>query len=183
MGRREPGRTNGEEAKGRVLSRVQRADLAILAGWLDDPTRFAEHDTPTRVPREDLERRFGDTGYDDRELTWRLIRAEDGAPAGLVSAAPGRGPGSVEIGFLLAESEARGQGLARRAVRELLAELFGDAANHEAVAYVHPDNTSSNRLLADLGFRVVGTAPKHRLVHGHWVDFQIHTLTSADWRG
>jgi RimJ/RimL family protein N-acetyltransferase len=165
-----------------VLRPVRRADLPLLVSWLDDPLRFAEHDTPTRVPREDLERRLDETGYDAPELSWRLIRSDADDPVGLISASPGRGAGSVEIGFLIAEPSARGQGLARRAVCERLDELFADAGTREVVAFVHPDNCDSIRLLAGLGFEAVGTAPQHRMIRGHWVDFQIHALLRDAWR-
>lgn len=178
---RSPGSGDGDEQSA-VLRLVERSDLPVLADWLGDPLRLAEHDTPNRVPREDLERRFDETGYDAPELSWRLIRSDTDDPVGLISAAPGRDAGSVEIGFLLAEPSARGQGLARRAVRERLAELFADAATAEVLAHVHPENHNSIRLLADLGFKHVGTAPEHRLIRGHWADFQIHALTRAVWR-
>ena len=94
----------GSRADSRVTLRpVVAEDLDLLTRWLGNSRLVAEHDTPTALAPEDLRRRFDETGYNERALTWRVICGTRGRRLGLVTLAPATKPGEYEIGFVVAE--------------------------------------------------------------------------------
>ena len=55
----------------------------------------------------------------------------------------------LEIGYILAPAQ-QGRGLMTEAVAALVAYCFGELAAHRIEALIHPDNTASIRLVAEL---------------------------------
>jgi len=66
-----------------------------------------------------------------------------------------RGEREIEIGYWLA-ADARGKGLAREAVRAMIAELASRHPERRIVAECHPDNARSWSLLERVGFISTG---------------------------
>jgi RimJ/RimL family protein N-acetyltransferase len=66
-----------------------------------------------------------------------------------------------EVGFLLAE-EARGRGMATRAVGLLVEWSFRELGMERVQGLVHPDNPSSARVLERLGFKREGLLRRYR---------------------
>ena len=90
-------------------------------------------------------------------LNWALQRIDTGAYIGTLQATVV--PDSrAYIGYVLTSS-AWGQGFAREACRWLVGELRSRFVVDEIVATVDTRNLRSVRLLEDLGFERIGTAP------------------------
>ncbi|WP_293765904.1 GNAT family N-acetyltransferase [uncultured Aquitalea sp.] len=84
-----------------------------------------------------------------------MVRTLDGL---VVGACGFKGPpraGVVEIGYAV-EPAHQGQGLAKAAVRALLAEARGSAEAPDVCAAISPDNAASLKVAQALGFRFTG---------------------------
>ncbi len=79
--------------------------------------------------------------------------------------------GVAEFSVYVARA-ARGQGLGRIAMAALI-EAAAEAGLWKLVSRVFVDNAPSRRLLADLGFREVGTYRRHGRLDGRWRDVVI----------
>jgi RimJ/RimL family protein N-acetyltransferase len=65
---------------------------------------------------------------------------------------------SMTVGYWI-RREARGQGIAARAVRIALADAFKESRFTEARLLTHPDNVASQRVAEKLGFEFTGLVP------------------------
>ena len=148
----------------RLRIEALRADHApLLFDALDDAAIY------TYIPDErhpnvgSLARRYAflecgaPDGVEEVWLNWALQRIDTGAYIGTLQATivP---EARAYIGYVLTPS-AWGQGFAREACRWLVGELESAFAVDEIVATVDTRNLRSARLLEDLGFVRVGTAP------------------------
>jgi ribosomal-protein-alanine N-acetyltransferase len=86
---------------------------------------------------------------------------------------------ACHLGYAVAERHER-QGLMTEAVALALDFAFGSLALHRVMANYTPDNPRSGRLLARLGFRIEGYAPRYLRIHGHWRDHVLTALTSEE---
>lgn len=88
----------------------------------------------------------------------QCIDTADG-PAGqvrLLWSGPGLAPDEAELSYWLGRAH-RGQGLGLAAVRLALAQVWGARPGlRRVLAFVHPDNAASARLLGRAGFRAAG---------------------------
>ncbi|MEX6725203.1 GNAT family N-acetyltransferase [Parapedomonas caeni] len=92
-----------------------------------------------------------------------------------------RGDGGYELGYWLARA-AWGCGYATEAGRAVLDLAFEGLRLPRVVADHFHDNPASGRVLAKLGFRPVGMAPRHSLARGGLVDSRTVALTRPQWR-
>lgn len=86
----------------------------------------------------------------------------------------------VEIGITLAP-EFQGQGMAREAVRAILAHLFSQMEKHRVVATVDVENLACIRLLASLGFRREAHTLCSTWSKGEWRDDLHFALLWEEW--
>ena len=84
------------------------------------------------------------------------------------------------LGYALAE-RAQGHGLMTEALRLVLPFAFGPLGLHRVMANHTPDNERSRRVLARLGFRVEGLAPRYLQIHDTWRDHVLTALTAEDF--
>lgn len=71
-----------------------------------------------------------------------------------------------------ADRAARGEGIGRRIVRELL-DRAQDLGYHKVVLAAFPFNAPARRLYLGLGFRPVGVYREQGLLDGRWVDVEV----------
>lgn len=85
-----------------------------------------------------------------------------------------RGPFlSGRLGYQIDEAH-QGQGLMREALEAVIAHAFGALGLHRIEANYRTENARSGRLLARLGFEVIGRAPDYLFIDGAWRE---HVLT------
>lgn len=85
-----------------------------------------------------------------------------------------RGPFlSGRLGYQI-DAAHEGQGLMREALAAVIAHAFGVLGLHRIEANYRPENERSGRLLARLGFEVIGRAPDYLFIDGAWRE---HVLT------
>jgi RimJ/RimL family protein N-acetyltransferase len=143
-----------------ALRRWRRADDAPFAAMNADPAvrRYfpgLKTESESIAEARALDRRFAEDGFGPWALDlpgegfrgfvggWRVARP-------MPFAAPGERV--VEVGWRLAPS-AWGRGLATRAARLALADLFGRCGLSEVVAYTAADNAPSRAVMVRLGMR------------------------------
>lgn len=148
------------------------ADIPALVAALQDPDipRF------TRVPSPYGEAQAREFLASDTELSFAIVEAGRlVGGAGLLRAAEGR----VEVGYWVAR-DARGRGVATRAVR-LLARLAFDELGFERVE-LHADveNLASHRVAENAGFTREGVLRSHAVLGGRRRDMVLFSLLPSD---
>jgi L-amino acid N-acyltransferase YncA len=132
--------------------------------------RSATFETDPRAPA-DLARRIEE---DPRRFPV-LVAEEAGAIIGWASIGPYRdrrcydGVGEFSVYI---HRHARGRGVGRRLLAQLLAEARS-RGYWKILSRVFPSNTASLALCRALGFREVGTYEKHGRLDGRWLDVVI----------
>ena len=71
---------------------------------------------------------------------------------------------TAEIGYGIA-SEARGNGYATEAVRQVTHRALSQSPLRKLIAYVHEDNLASRRVLEKVGYRPEGVLREHYLIN------------------
>lgn len=127
-------------------------DLETTASLLEQRQSFSEEEA-----REWVER-AADTGGEDRKWAVTVDRADE--PAGFVALYGLGRQTAPELGVLIADSEQRGRGVGREAIRMAVVHAF-DAGAHRVYARILSGNEASRRAFESLGFKREG------LMRGH----------------
>jgi RimJ/RimL family protein N-acetyltransferase len=168
-----------------LIRRLEAADAPAFAqGFVDDPTLGVMVGTETDPTAEEVVAReladrppgtvpalvIGDAARDGEFLggigIYRLDRRHR------------RG----EVGFWLTP-EARGRGLASRAVRLVTSWAFETLDLERVELTTTPDNAGSRALAARLGFTEEGTMRSRNLERGRRVDVMMFAVLKDEWRG
>ena len=144
------------------LSGRHASDLAVLAADDWDVLGFIARAQRLRARGE-------------RE-TFAVLDAERLVGLGMLGRDPTM-PEHAELGYWIGPRE-RGLGYATAAVQELVTRAFGRMAIALLFAHCSDDNRASARVLAKLGFRLVGIA---RETPGASETLNRHELTSREW--
>jgi RimJ/RimL family protein N-acetyltransferase len=103
--------------------------------------------------------------FDTAELFFWFIQS-DGKPVGNISIKNiNRRMLTAEIGYGIA-SEARGNGYATEAVRQVTRRAFAESPLRRIIAYVHEANTASTKVLENAGYIAEGLLREHYLING-----------------
>ena len=141
-----------------LLPQTREAAVALLEGH--DPGLPLAAGYPHADTLDGLRMAVEHGGPDDGG--WFVVRTESGLVVGDIGTfGPPDDEGRVEIGYGLAAPE-RGKGLGTEAVRTLVDWLVTAPGVRTVVARVEVGNEPSRRLLARIGFALVGEAD------GHW---------------
>lgn len=168
-----------------VLRRWRAADLDQLVAACRDP----EIVRWTRVP-------LGYAPADGREfLAAQRERWQAGESLELAAAAAESdaqvlgsvalrdlGEGRADLGYWVAP-EARGRGIAVRAVRLLAGYGFGTLALERLEILVHPENAASLRVAAAAGFTHEGVLRSHTVIRGRRQDMAVWSRLPRDPAG
>jgi RimJ/RimL family protein N-acetyltransferase len=165
---------------------IAEADLPAIVAACQDP----EIPRWTRVPDSygnsdardwlDAQRQLRDAGA---ELHLVVVDARDDellGSIGLVAIDWKDRRGS--IGYWIA-SEARGRGVATRAVRLLAAWAFDELGLGRVEIKSHPDNAASHRVAERVGFTREGMLRSHALIKGRRRDMVVFSLLPGDMPG
>jgi [ribosomal protein S5]-alanine N-acetyltransferase len=82
---------------------------------------------------------------------------------------------SCSVGYWLSAA-ATGRGLATTALREVMADAFGELGLHRIQAETLPHNLASQRVLERNGFVRIGMAPTYLKIAGRWQDFILYQV-------
>ncbi len=99
------------------------------------------------------------------EPTWVLVWRETSRVVGVMSLAPAPGERSAELGYYIARDQ-WGRGLATEAGLEITRVGFESFGCLKLTSGYHADNPASGRVLAKLGFSIVGTSIRPCLAEG-----------------
>jgi [ribosomal protein S5]-alanine N-acetyltransferase len=165
-----------------VLRRWAESDIGCVEEASRDP-RIPEGTTvPASFTVADglawIERQWGraDNG---EGLSLAIADAGSGEALGAVVLLFRRQPGTVEIGYWLIE-RARGRRLSSRAVALLARWALTDAGLARIEALVEPDNTASQRVLENVGFRREGHLRSYLVFNQRRADALIYSLLPSD---
>lgn len=125
---------------------------------------------------------------------WYLLRAaaRRGTTLPFAITVDGRLAGHVMVGNIVREpllsayvgywcdSRLAGRGVTTAAVALVVDHCFGPARLHRIEATVRPENVSSLRVLAKLGFRHEGVLRRYLDVDGGWRDHHSYALTAEE---
>jgi ribosomal-protein-alanine N-acetyltransferase len=170
---------------GRVMLRAWRDDDAaakaawgadaLIVRWTDVPANYTERDARAHGRAVEANRRAGraldlaivDPGSDRVLGSCDVRRPDPGDPA------------LGELGYLVGP-EARGRGVATRALALLVAYAFAELGMARIQALVHPDNPASGRVLERLGFQREGLLRDYRAGEHGREDRVIYSLLAGE---
>jgi ribosomal-protein-alanine N-acetyltransferase len=156
------------------LRLAERADLPMLAEWLNDIDVNGEFEPFVQSSLSDVERDF-EAKPDER---WWIVQAKDGTPVGYVG--HGKADGGCWIGYVLVPGE-RGKGYGSEAVLLLVDYLFLHKEIGRIQAQTHPANAASQRVLEKAGFTREGILRRTFFSRGIWRDTAMHSLLREEW--
>jgi RimJ/RimL family protein N-acetyltransferase len=113
-------------------------------------------------------------------VTWAIADPDDDRILGTVlwfNWTPGV---ECELGWWL-HPEARGRGLATRAVRLATTHVFETLGVRRVTAFAAMQNTASRRVAEANGFRLYGVERYGAQVRDDWVDMALYDLTISEW--
>jgi ribosomal-protein-alanine N-acetyltransferase len=177
---------NGSLLELRPLQARQRREWEALrqsnAAWLHEWEATAPEPQAGRMGFRQLVRYFNREAVEGRMLPF--VMAVDGRLVGQMHLF-GITWGSMRsgsAGYWIAESVA-GQGITPLALALLTDHAFGGLGLHRVEVNIRPDNASSLRVVAKLGFREEGLRQRYLHINGQWRDHRSFALTTEDLAG
>jgi RimJ/RimL family protein N-acetyltransferase len=136
------------------------AIVAIAGDW-EVARRLA------RVPHPytDTDVRFFLDHVVPNEPTWAILFRETGRLIGIIGLAPAPDARSAELGYYIARDH-WGRGVATEAARAIIEVGIESFGFLKVTSGYHADNPASGRVLAKLGFTIVGTSHRPCLAEG-----------------
>jgi RimJ/RimL family protein N-acetyltransferase len=160
-----------------TLRAWREADIPSVVRICQDPeiARF------TRVPSPYTEEHA--IGFlerhEEEELGFAIVEADDEDTVLGAIGMRDDGEGRGEFGYWVA-AEARGRGVAARALRLLVEWGFGEVGLDRLQVFTHVDNPGSQRTAERAGFRREGVLREYMLIKGQRHDAVIYGLTAQD---
>lgn len=158
------------------LAQLQAEGRAFFAPW--DPEREDSHFT-TEGQVEAIRRVLAD--HERGVALPQVILDEAGDVVGRITLS-GIVRGSFQscsVGYWVAP-DVNGRGYATDALRAVTAFAFGELDLHRVQAEALRHNERSQRVLARVGFRRIGMAPRYLRIAGEWQDHDLFQLLADD---
>jgi 8-oxo-dGTP diphosphatase len=169
-----------------VLRAPADSDVEAIVAQLSDP---AVTETTARIPHPygpDDAMGWIDSCRREREagegLALVIERRADRALVGSVGIHLQTAVAPVILGYWIGRAH-WSQGYATEAAHGLLGHAFAELAVERVHASVYPGNPASLRVLAKLGFRVVGQIREPAPARGGVRDAILHEIRADEWRG
>ncbi|WP_205665329.1 GNAT family N-acetyltransferase [Pseudalkalibacillus hwajinpoensis] len=86
----------------------------------------------------------------------------------------------IEIGYELKQEE-EGKGYMTEALTAIISFAFRELQINRIGALIHPDNTTSRKLVTKLGFQEEGLLRDYIYASGNYMDLLMHSLLKKDW--
>jgi [ribosomal protein S5]-alanine N-acetyltransferase len=159
-----------------ALARLVQVNRAFLTPW--EPLRDEDYFTDAGQ-RADLERALA--RHAQGNALPCVIVDHTGAVVGRITLnGIVRGAfQSCSVGYWLS-AEAGGHGLATAALRDIMADAFGELGLHRIQAETLLDNVASQRVLERNGFVRIGLAPTYLKIAGRWQDCILYQVVNPD---
>ena len=151
---------------------MEKAELRILADWLNDPAFMGEHESQESVG--DLEKSFGRAGSQ-----WFFIERKNGTKIGWV--ARYLIGSQITVGFGVAPNERR-KGYATEATTIIVDHLFLTNSIVRVQADTSAENKASQRVLEKVGFQKEGAIRSHFFGTGKWRDSLLYSILRDEWK-
>jgi RimJ/RimL family protein N-acetyltransferase len=166
------------EGKNVNLRIIEKEDLSLVAGWLNNLDFFGEYDIVMQVSKSDLQKSHENTSSEGRWF-WFLIEKKDGSKVGeighkLVDKAQ-------EIGYAMLPNE-RKKGYCSEAVMIMVDYLFLSKDIVRIQAHTDLRNVDSQRVLEKTGFKKEGTIRKSNFIRGEWRDTYLYSILREEWK-
>jgi RimJ/RimL family protein N-acetyltransferase len=160
------------------------AEYPTLFGWYNDPEVVAPYDRFTVDSMDSFIASVEEAAGDPTSLAPRFVveRREAPGPIGFVGhfrAHPVLE--TVEVWYVLGDTNARGKGYGSEAVRLLIDHLYASGSLERVGAVCDVENVPSYRLLEGLGLRREGTLRSALFHHGQWHDVLVFGITRTEW--
>ena len=175
------------KAKRVTLRRMRDDDWPLFEVWAEDPDAlWGPFQRFQLVSVQDLKEAYEKTGLLSRESGLLIVEAVDaGEPIGVVryTLHPLVDPDlpTPEIGFVIADTSARGKGYAKEAVSLLTNYVFSRFPTERISAFTDIENTPAQRLLESLGFLREGTLRRAMFRDGIWSDIVVYGILRDEW--
>lgn len=147
-----------------TLRRPQESDadaiIAIAGDW-----NVARRLARVPHPYSSADLRFFFEHVVPAEPTWAIVWSQSDELIGMVGLAPAADGGTAELGYYVAP-QFWGRGIATEAAAAILKLGFGTLGFSRITSGYHADNPSSGRVLAKLGFTIMGSAERPCLAEG-----------------
>jgi RimJ/RimL family protein N-acetyltransferase len=139
--------------------------------WMNDPdvTRYLESRFRSHS-REDLERFIADANAAESTLLLGMFLKDDDRHIGNVKLAIDPPHRRAELGLMIGEPSAWGQGLGTEAIDAVTRHAFTALGMHKVTAGCYADNLGSLRAFLKAGFAQEGMRPSHYRSGEAWVD-------------
>jgi RimJ/RimL family protein N-acetyltransferase len=163
----------------RPVERDAEAIIAIAGDW-DIARRLAR--MPHPYAHSDV--RFFLDRVVPNEPTWAIVWRETGRLIGIMGLAPAPDARSAELGYYIAR-DFWGRGVATEAARAIIELAFESLGYLNLTSGYHADNPASGRVLAKLGFTVVGAANRPCLAERKdkaCVEVELHPRSRSEVR-
>jgi RimJ/RimL family protein N-acetyltransferase len=164
-----------------ILRELTRSDVPALFPAFSDPELMRWWSRGPFESEEELANWLvPESGWSEGR-SWAVAETDNG-PAIARLAAMDRGPGVVEIGYLVTRAHLR-RAVAKETLTRLIKHIFETERQHRIYADTDPDNEASNRLLQSLGFLCEGRLRQQWTTHIGRRDSLIWGLLADDWNG
>jgi [ribosomal protein S5]-alanine N-acetyltransferase len=113
-----------------------------------------------------------------------LVRREDGAPLGCITASQifRHAFQGAYLGYWIGAPHA-GQGYMREGLALVVTHAFRRMRLHRLEANIQPGNAASRSLVRGLGFRLEGYSPRYLKIGGRWRDHERWAILREEWLG
>lgn len=162
-----------------ILRQLNRSDATTLFPAFSDPELMRWWSRGPFGSEQELADWLVPVSGWDEGRSWSVAESNSG-PAIARLAAMNRGPGLVEIGYLVTRPHLR-RGVAKETLTRLIEHLFEAEQHHRVYADTDPDNGPSIRLLTSLGFLQEGRLRQQWTTHIGRRDSLIWGLLADEW--
>ncbi len=165
------------------LRHVTEADLDWLKRSSSDPEVRGGFSSTRMVSPHRIEQRWAENGFASEDAEKLLIcDLQDSSVIGdLVHFSAARYTSAREIGWTLADTARRGQGLASEAAALLVDYLFENWPINRLQCGMSIHNHASRRVAEKCGFQPEGIQRGMVFVNGEYVDCHALSLLRSDW--
>lgn len=159
-------------------SRLRDASRKFLEPW--EP-RWTSDDLTRSAFRHRIRRHEADRAAGLAQVFFVCLKSSGALAGGVTLGAIRRGAAQTcTLGYWMGEQYA-GRGLMADALGALIPHVFESLLLHRMEAACIPDNTRSQRLLENVGFRREGYLNGYLNINGTWRDHLLYALVAEDW--
>lgn len=160
---------------------MEKKDLELFCNWMSNQESVGSFSDIIMTYKEPFIERM-ETSLKDRNKLFTMIEDANGSPIGMISYRDVVGsPSALEIGILIGESSARGNGLGRECLDMFVKYIFTTKPIIRIQFLTRVDNAGMRAIGEKVGFTLEGVLRKYKYVQGDYRDFCIMAITREEW--